>query len=103
MVKRVENRPLPMFDSDIARLFHKAIEELKKRNRKIPEKNSIRRLAKQCGISHPSLMRFFDNPSCTASRKVMVKVITKTFPRKRSFVKKQTERGTVGLWCPDAI
>jgi hypothetical protein len=103
LVKANGNRVLPMFDSDLRPVYRRALRKLITQNKANPEKYSIRRLARDCKVSHPTLMTAFDDPEKEVSRRTMEKIVLNTFPRKKSFVKKRMQRGAVGMWCADVF
>jgi len=93
MVNREGKRPLPMFTADLVPLFRQAVRSLIKRHTRNPEKNSIRKLARMCGISHPTFLACMRDDKKVLMRRTMVKIITKTFPKRKTFVKPRLQSG----------
>ena len=64
---------------------------------------SIRRLARELGITHPTLSAILSNPRKAVSRKVMLKIIQKTTARKKRKPLISLNKGLRGWPVGDAV
>ena len=92
MVKIAEDRAVPREEGGVGSLYRRKLPLLRKRI----QRKSVRRVAREIGVSHPTLLTIVSGKA--VSRRIMVKVIQKTTGKKRKIVHR-----TLGYWFPDSI
>ena len=92
MVKSAQDRIIPRNERHLVSTYHRSLRTLKRRI----QRKSVRRVAREIGVSHPTLLAMMDGRD--VSRKTMVRIIQKTTgkPRKRF-------QPVVGYWFPDSV